>query len=77
MMVNDLLSYIRGFLSTLRVKRLCRSYHVEPDDALGELYLRLYGPASQKQIRNPAAWISRNGFGVLQNWLRREGRTLV
>ena len=74
---SELLNQLTKFLAAVPVKRLCRSYHVEPPDALGELYLRLFKLAIGKEIREQSAWVFHNGMGLLRNWLRREVRTLV
>jgi len=72
MQENDLVRHLRQFLATLPVKKLCRSYHAEPEEAMGELYLGLFKLANDKEIRQPIAWISRNGMGLLKNHMRRE-----
>lgn len=77
MTTNELLIQLTQFLSAVPVKRLCQSYRTEPVDALGELYVGLLNRARSKQIQKPAAWVFRNGMGLLRNWLRREVRTLV
>jgi RNA polymerase sigma factor (sigma-70 family) len=71
---NELLKQITKFLSDSRVKRLCRSYSADLDDAACELYLKLTKISAGKQIRHPRTWTVHNGMGLLQNWLRREVR---
>jgi hypothetical protein len=73
---NELFHQITKFLANRRVKQLCRTYHAEPDEAMGELYLRLFKLAIGKQINKPDDWTFQNGMGQLRNWLRREVRPL-
>jgi hypothetical protein len=74
---NEVVLHVSRFLATARVKKLCRTYNAQPEEAMGELYIGLFKLAVDKQIKKPAAWISCNGTGLLRNWLRREARTLV
>lgn len=69
---TELVALIDRYLRTSQAKRLCRKYHAEPLEARGELYLRLQARAKSLAISNPAAWINANGFGALQNFLRKE-----
>lgn len=68
---------ITAFLATSRAGKLCRDYHAQPEEALGELFIRLRRQMGEREIRNPAAWVHANGMGLLRNYLRREHLTLV
>ena len=74
---HDLFLQISKVLKTRQVRKLCRGYHVDPDDGLGELFERLSKRSRNELIVNPAIWVYTNGLGVLRNWLLREIRTLV
>lgn len=71
MSVDDLVQELTRFLSSRQAIDLCRPYHTEPSEALGELFLRLK-PRLAQPIRTPQAWVTTNARGYLRNYLRRE-----
>jgi hypothetical protein len=70
-----LIEQLSSFLQSSLAVALCHRYGVEPDEALGELYLRL-SPKTQQPIRKPSVWIRVNATGLLRNFLRAEYREL-
>jgi len=67
-----LLEEIFALLSCSKVRKMCRSYHAIPEDAMGELYVQLAPKILTKDIRCPRAWVNANGTGILRNYLYRE-----
>lgn len=71
----DLFHHLMRFLRGRQAYALCHPYHIEPTEALGELFLRLLRRIDQP-IQKPQAWVAANARGYLQHFLRRECRSV-
>jgi hypothetical protein len=77
MTTHDSISeHLKAFLKSPRVLRLAQSYHCDPQEALGEIWLRLSHQLQHTKvpIRDIAKWIQTNGYFVLWTYVRKESR---
>jgi hypothetical protein len=72
MLPHELEIRLIQFLNSAQARSLCRSYGVDPLEALGDLYLRLLPRATNNVINVPDVWVPCNAMGLLRNHLRRE-----
>ena len=73
---DDIHPHILDFIKTPRAVNLARSYHCEPHEAIGEIWLRLSHQLHHAKIpiRDVAKWVEANGYYILWTYVRKEAR---
>ena len=65
---DDLAQHLQQFLTSRTAKALCHKYGADPQEAMGDLFVRMVG---KQPKTNPKAWFNKSVIGLLKNYLCR------